>query len=898
MPRGKAPKEITAMVQDSPLYIIDGSGYIFRAYYAVRPLSTSQGLPTNAIFGFTQMLLKFLKDRDPNHLVIVFDSKEPSFRKKLYEPYKANRELPPEDLIPQFDYIKKVVQVLNIPSLEMPGFEADDLIATLAKKTVPQGHAVVIVTGDKDLMQLVDENVSLYDPMKDKGTDVAGVLEKFGVSPDRVADVQALSGDPGDNVPGVPGVGPKTASQLIQEFGSLDKVYENLDKIKGKKHENLKSNREQAYLCKKLVTLEKNVPLDLGWEKTARQPPKEEECRLLFKELEFQRLLDEFGGAAKTTPPRSYPLIQTEKGLNDLILKLNKAPVFAFDTETTSLEISQAELVGLSFAVGPGKAYYLPLGHITGEAQLDRKLALRRLEGVFSDPQRPKVAQHFKYDAGVLQRYGIEVNGLQCDTLLASYLLDPAGSHKLDHLALKYLGHKMISFEEVTGQKKDGNFAEVTLEKAAEYSGEDSDVTLQLSRIFLKDLERDRLLDVLTKLEQPLSRILLKMELAGVRVDREFLKKLQKEFSKRLEQSEKEIYRLAGEKFNIQSPKQLGVILFDKLKLPVVKKIKTGYSTNVEVLNILSAEHELPREILNYRSLAKLKSTYVDALLNQVDPKTGRVHTHYNQTIAETGRLSSTDPNLQNIPIRSEDGAKIRQAFIPRPGCVLLSADYSQIELRVVAHFSEDPVLLKAFAAREDVHRITAAGVFGVSEEQVTPKQRASGKTLNFAVIYGQTPYGLSRQLGVSQKEAKEYIDNYFSKYRGVQKFREKVLAEARETGEVRTLLGRRRFVPDLKSQNFGVRQLAERVAFNTVIQGTAADIIKKAMLAIDRAMTEEKLKSRMLMQVHDELVFEVAEEERKRIKKIVKQHMEGVVEFKVALTVEMGEGKNWAEAH
>jgi DNA polymerase-1 len=475
--------------------------------------------------------------------------------------------------------------------------------------------------------------------------------------------------------------------------------------------------------------------------------------------------------------------------------------------------------------------------------------------------------------------------------------LDPATSHKLDFLSLKFLGHKMISYEEVTKQFE-GKFSKVPLEQAKEYSAEDADVTLQLGEIFLELLQKENLLTILQELEQPLCRILLKMEMAGVRVDTDFLKKLQTEFTQRMVQVEKKIYRLAGEEFNIQSPKQLAVILFEKLKLRVVKKTKTGYSTDVEVLNVLSAEHDLPREILDFRSLAKLKSTYVDALLKQVDSQTQRVHTHYNQTVAETGRLSSNDPNLQNIPIRSEDGAKIRRAFVADEGFVLLSADYSQIELRVLAHFSEDPVLLKAFAGDEDIHRLTAAGVFGVKKDQVTPAMRASGKTLNFAVIYGQTPYGLSAQLSVTQKEAKEYIENYFTKYQGVKKFRDQVLAEARKTGEVRTLMGRRRFTPDLNSKNFGARSLAERIAFNTVIQGTAADIIKKAMIDIDEEMTRQRLSSRMLLQVHDELVFEVKAEELEVMKKLIKEKMEGVVEFKVPLTVEIGEGANWAEAH
>jgi len=886
------------MAKEPTVYIIDGSSYIFRAYFAIRALSNSKGLPTNATLGFTQMILRLIKDEDPKNLVMVFDSKEPTFRKKKYQQYKANREVPPEDLVPQFDYIKKVTRALNIPLLEKPGFEADDIIATLVRKVLPRKAKAVIVSGDKDLMQLVNDDVVMLDTMKGKRTGVQGVLEKFGVAPDKVIDVQALAGDSSDNVPGVPGIGPKTASQLIQEFGSLDGVYENLDSLKGKKKENLEENKEQAYLSQWLVTLTDQVPLDITFEQMARQAPKKEECRKLFEELEFHRLLESFGKPSEALSRKGYQLINKPDTFKKFLSKLKSAKLFSFDTETTSLEISQAKLVGLSIGIKAGEAYYLPVGHQTGESQLELGPTLEALKPILENPKIGKVAQHFKYDAGVLQRYGIQVRGLQCDTLLASYLLDPAGSHKLDFLSQKYLNHKMISFEEVTGKKKDGDFSQVSLEKASDYSGEDSDVTLQLGEIFSQKLKKENLQKILIELEQPLSEILLKMEVWGVLIDKRFLEKLQKEFSTRLQDSEKEIYKLAGEEFNIQSPKQLGVILFDKLDLPVVKKTKTGNSTDVEVLTVLSAQHDLPREILNYRSLAKLKSTYIDALLTQMDVKTGRVHTHYNQSVAETGRLSSTNPNLQNIPIRTEDGAKIRQAFIAEPGFILVSADYSQIELRVVAHLSGDAVLLKAFAQGDDVHRITAAGIFGVEEKKVTPEMRASGKTLNFAVIYGQTPFGLSNQLGVSQKEAKQYIENYFEKYKGVRKFRDQVLEEARQKGEVRTLMGRRRFVPDIHSKNFGARSFAERIAFNSVVQGTAADIIKKAMIAIDGEMVGEGLKSRMLLQVHDELVFEVKTSEMTKMRKLIKKNMEGVVKFKVPLTVEIGEGQNWAEAH
>ncbi len=886
-------------MEKSPrLFIIDGSSYIFRAYYAIRPLSTSKGIPTNATYGFTQMLLKLLKEEKPEYLVMVFDTEKPSFRKKEYEAYKANRQAPPEDLLPQFDYIKKAVRALNIPLLEAPGFEADDIIATIVRKILPNNFSAVIVTGDKDLMQLVNEHVQLLDTMKDKRTGLEGVAEKFGVGPDRVVDVLALSGDSSDNVPGVPGIGLKTATQLIQKFGSLDELYEQLNKVPGKKQEILKKFRDQAYLSKRLVTLCDEVSVSGSLEDFVRREPHAEECRKLFEELEFHRLLEGFGGAKPTLPKKGYQLVQSDQDFRDFLKKLRGSNAFAFDTETTSLDTSQAKLVGLSFALKPGEAYYLPVGHRTQETQLDLEKVLRGLKEILEDSKIKKYAQNFKYDAAVLANYQIKVQGLVCDTMLAAYLLEPASSHRLDFLSLKYLNHKMISFTEVTEKVSGGNFAEVSLQDAANYSCEDSDVTFQLAERFQEELKKEKLGKLLTELEQPLTEVLMKMEGWGVQVDIPFLKSLQKEFGERMAQKEKYIYELAGEKFNIQSPKQLGFILFEKLKLPALKKTKTGFSTDVDVLTDLSKSHRLPQEILDFRSLAKLKSTYIDALILLGTDDPHRIHTSFNQTVAETGRLSSSDPNLQNIPIRTEDGAKIRRAFIAEQGFTLMSADYSQIELRILAHLSEDPVLLDAFKENLDIHRLTAAGIFNVKESLVTAPMRGAGKTVNFAVIYGQTPYGLSGQLGVSQTEAKKYIDQYFEKYKGVYAYREKILAQAREQGEVRTLLGRRRFVPEITSKNFASRGLGERIAFNTVIQGTAADIIKQAMLAIDRQMIREKLSSRMLLQVHDELIFELENSERDRMKDLVRDAMENVVNFRIPLKVDMGVGKNWGEAH
>ena len=882
------------MNKNPTLYIVDASSYIFRAYFAIRHLSTSKGFPTNATYGFTQMLLKLLKDEKPEYLVLVFDSKEPSFRKQEYEAYKANREVPPDDLLPQFASIKQVVDALNIPRLEIPGFEADDIIATIAKKLVPKESPVVIVTGDKDLMQLVNHHIVLLDTMKDKRIDETGVKEKFGVRPEQVVDVLGLMGDSSDNIPGVPGIGPKTAGQLIQTFGSMEQLYERLGEVSGKKAGDLKTHRDQAFLSKRLATLRLDAPVEFSYASFVKQEPKLEECKAVFAELEFHNLLKEFGGFTPSLPTGKYRLIDSAAAFQEW-MKSFRVP-FAFDTETTSLDSLKARLVGLSFAFGAGEACYLPLGHSGEEGQLESQSVLQHLKPWLENPQVPKYAQHFKYDAQVLRNYGVEVRGLACDTMLASYLLDPAASHKLDNLAARYLEHKMISFEEVAG--KTGDFSKVPLQQAAAYSCEDADVTWRLAELFQTQLAEQGLEALFRDVEIPLCFVLAAMERRGIKLDREFLLQLQVDFGRRIQERESEIHRLAGDSFNIQSPKQLAVILFEKLGLPAQRKTKTGYSTDVDVLTELAKLHELPKEILEYRSLVKLKSTYVDALLNILDPVTHRVHTSFNQTVAETGRLSSSDPNLQNIPIRSEDGAKIRRAFVAETGHVLLSADYSQIELRILAHLSEDPALGQAFAEGLDVHRRTAAGIFNIHESLVTPAMRSAGKTVNFAVVYGQTPFGLAQQLGVTQSQAKKYIDQYFEKYAGVRDYRERVLAEARKKKEVRTLLGRRRFVPDIVSGNALSRNLAERIAFNTVIQGTAADVIKKAMVEIFSEITARKLKSGMLLQVHDELVFEAENSEVQDLRTLVKMKMERSLDLRVPLQVEIGTGANWAEAH
>ncbi len=934
------------------LFILDASSYLFRAYYAIGHLSSSKGIPTNATYGFVQMFLRLLEEHKPTHLVAVWDRPEPTFRKQVFEAYKAQRKEMPSDLAEQIPWIKKILQAMNIPALEKAGFEADDIIGTITRRFENEGIQIVIVTGDKDLMQLVSDRVELLDTMKNRRTDIKGVHERFGVAPAQVTQVLGLSGDASDNIPGVPGIGEKTATSLIQQFGSIDSLYQRLDEVKGKKREILEKNKELALLSRQLVTIDCQVPIDFKLEdfKTSPNPllckegaipsawQAEGEAQTsplyeIFKELGFTRLLSQFvsdsssssegAGAGEKIDTTKYLLVNTEENFQTLLKDLEQVPEFAFDTETTSLNPREAKLVGLSFCTEEGRAYYVPVGHVrplpnpllgkerepgdhplltkegaggrSDPTQLDLRHVLHSLKPILENPLKLKVAQNFKFDYQVLKTHGVEVSPLSVDPMIASYLIDPTEGHGMDALAQKYLGHRTIRYEEVTdaGRK---SFAEVPLDQALAYSGEDADVTFRLSKIFLQKIKEENLLGVFQKIEIPLVSVLADIELTGIRIDRAWLTYLQNDFSDRMKKSEIKIYELAGEEFNVNSTKQLGKILFEKLSLPVQRKTKTGYSTDVDVLTTLAKLHDLPREILAYRSLTKLKSTYVDALLAIADPKTDRVHTSFNQTVAETGRLSSSDPNLQNIPIRTEDGRKIRRAFIAPEGFQLLSADYSQIELRLLAHVSKDESLVKAFQNGEDVHRMTAATLFGIEPKEVTSEMRSVGKTLNFSVIYGQTPFGLSGQIGVSQAKAKEYIEQYFLKYPGVLKYREEVLKEAREKGEVRTLYGRRRKVPDILSKNMGARGFAERIAFNTVIQGTAADLIKLAMIEIDQKFKLQKIKSKMLLQVHDELVFEVCEDELELVKNLVRHEMENIASLSVPLQVDLSLGQNWGE--
>nr|WP_320049852.1 DNA polymerase I [uncultured Desulfuromonas sp.] len=884
------------------LFLIDGSSYIYRAYYAIRHLSTSQGVACNAVFGFTKMLLKVVRDHNPDQLAVVFDAKGPTFRKDLYPEYKANRSKMPEDLVPQIPLIKQVVAAFNIPSLEQEGFEADDIIATLARQKSAEGFDVTVVTGDKDLMQIVSDNVCLLDTMKDKRSGLAEVAERFGGTPDKVIEVQALAGDSSDNVPGVPGIGEKTAKALIEEFGDVENLLANIDQVKGKKRqENLRDFADQARLSRQLVTLvdTMDLPVTLDF---SRQEPNREALAGLFKDLEFQQLYDEYAVAEATAQAEGdYQCVIEMDELEAMVETLQRAAVVSVDTETTSLNPMLADLVGFCFAIETGHGWYVPVGHRGGgaEEQLPYEEVIARLKPLLEDANLAKVGQNLKYDALVLRRAGIDLKGIVADTMLQSYLLYPAArSHGLDALAADHLGYKMVSYSEVTGSgKKQIGFDEVALDVATRYAAEDADITLQLYQRFNGVLE-GRLRELFETVEMPLLQVLIDMEWWGVRVDRQRLESLSEGFSTTINQLEQQIYELAGEEFNINSPKQLGVILFEKLDLPHGKKTKTGWSTAVDVLKSLEDKHAIVALILQYRSLAKLKGTYTDALPQLIHPDTGRIHTSFNQAVTATGRLSSSDPNLQNIPIRSEEGRSIREAFIPAENHLLLAADYSQIELRVMAHLADEPTLQESFRLGEDIHQRTASEIFAVFPELVDSEMRRRAKTINFGVLYGMGAFSLAKDLGISNKEAKEYIDHYFARYPAVLEFIEQQKQFGRDHLYVETLLGRHCAVSDINSKNGQVRSYAERNAVNYPVQGSAADIIKVAMVRIHQRLAAQGLETRMVLQVHDELVFDVPENEMECVTQMVVEEMEQAADLRVPLEVSLGKGLNWRQAH
>ena len=892
------------MAQKEQVYLIDGSSYIYRAYFAIRHLSNSKGEATNAVYGFTNMLLNLLRDRQPEHVAVIFDSKGPTFRKELYPEYKANRAAMPEDLVPQIPLIKEVVKALNLPGLEKPGYEADDIIATLAKRYAAEGYKVTVVTGDKDLMQIVNDDVQLLDTMKGKVSGRQEVIERFGVPPEQVLEILGLAGDTSDNIPGVPGIGEKTASTLIQEFGDIENLLANVDKVKGKKRqENLREFADQARLSRKLADLIYDLEIEVSAEDIVVGEPNREALDVLFGNLEFHKLQQEFAAAKETVKVDcDYVTVATEEELDALIAALKEAGTFAFDTETTSLNAVQAELVGLSFAVKAHHAWYLPVGHryLGVPDQLPLDLVLSKLKPLFEDPELGKIGQNIKYDALVLRNAGIELAGIKVDTMVLSYVIYPeAKSHGLDALALEHVNHRMIPYSEVAGSGKNQIcFSEVEVEKAVQYAAEDADITWQLAQKLLAELPEGELTDLFYQVEMPLVDVLIRMEWNGIRIDAGFLDGLSGQMGEKLTVLEKEIHDLAGGPFNINSPKQLGEVLFEKLSLPKGKKTKTGWSTNVDVLTALASEHEIADKILEYRSIGKLKNTYSDALPKLINPATGRLHTSFNQTVTATGRLSSSDPNLQNIPIRTTEGRRIREAFIPCQDWILLSADYSQVELRVMAHMADVPALKESFASGEDIHKRTASEIFNVFPELVTDEMRRQAKTINFGVLYGMGAFSLGKDLGISRAEAQKFIDHYFERYPAVLQYLEAKKEEARELQYVKTLLGRHCAIPEIGSKNGAVRSYAERNAINYPIQGSAADIIKVAMVNIDRKLRETGLQTRMLLQVHDELVFEVPQEELEQARALIVREMEHAVPIDLPLKVELGAGANWAEAH
>ncbi len=886
------------------VYLIDGSAYIHRAFHAISGLANSRGMPTNAVFGFTRMLIKLMDDRHPEYAAMVFDARGPTFRHEIYADYKANRPSMPEELAVQLPFIKEVTAAYRLPVVELAGYEADDVIGTLACRLAAEGFGVVMVTGDKDFVQLVGEQISIWDPMKDAVTDLDSVRTRMGVEPAQMVDVMGLSGDAADNIPGVPGIGPKTALDLIRSHGSLEALYANLPSVaRPSLREKLEAYRDQAFLSRRLAAIDTQAPVavDLGGLKLTG--PDAPALTALFKELEFRQLQRSMPQAADLSG-KDYRAVLDPAALAGLVDLLRTAELTAIDTETTATDPMRADLVGISVAVKPDQAFYIPCGHfyLGAPQQLERGFVLRELAGFLQDPQRKKVGQNIKYDWIVLARHGVELGGVVFDTMLASYLLDPSKrAHNLDQIALDFLDHKTISFEEVVGRKKDRpTFAHVPLAEAVPYACEDADITRLAHSVLARRLDEVGLTGLMHTVEMPLIPVLKRMEMRGVAVDIDRLRRLSKHFEQELESLEAGITGLAGERFNIHSSQQLGAILFDKLKLPVQKKTKkkTAYSTDVDVLMSLAKLHELPALVLTHRTLAKLKSTYADALIDLIHPQTGRIHTSYHQTVTATGRLSSSEPNLQNIPIRTPEGLEIRRTFVPRNGWRLVSVDYSQVELRILAHYADDEILIQAFRDEEDIHTRTASEIFQIAPAEVSTELRRQAKAINFGIIYGMSPFGLARQLDISQKMAKVYIDHYFGRYPGVKRFLDRTIEEARRTRHTSTLLGRIRLLPDIGSANAVVRQAAERTAVNTPIQGTAADLIKVAMIRIDEALAREGLQAGMLMTVHDELVFEAPPDEVERVSALAAGIMEGVWELKVPLKVNVAVGSNWAEAH
>ncbi len=883
------------------LYLIDGNSYIYRAFYAIRGLSTSTGVPTNAVYGFTTMLLKILREKKPEYFAVVFDAPGPTKRHEAYEKYKAHRPAMPDDLRPQIPLIKEITDSFSIRMIEKDGYEADDILGAIARDAESRGLDVYIVTGDKDMCQAVSRRIRLYDTMKERITAEEDVVQRFGVEPSRFPEIIALTGDVSDNIPGVPGIGEKTAVKLLKEFGSLDNLISNPEKIKNARiRKAVCAHMENIKLSRELATIHYDVPIDISVEDLRPGEPDWPRVLEQFRRLEFSRLISLIpeSAAGGTAAKTEYITVLHRDALEEALSGIRDE--LSVDTETTSASPMTAGLVGISLSTEPEKAYYIPLAHSYPGApeQLPREYVLRRMRGILENPHVGKTGHNIKYDLIVLRNEGINMKGIDFDTMLASYLLNPnKTNHNLADTAMERLGIKKKSFREVIGKGR-RNFSEVPVGEAAGYSGEDAAVTLRLKRYFEPAIRKENLSALFHNLEIPLIEVLADMEMAGIKIDTGLMKSFSERLSAELAGIERRIYFLAGGEFNINSPRQLQEILFEKIGLKPAKKTKTGYSTNMDVLEQLAAGHELPREIMEYRGLSKLQNTYVDALPKLVNPGTGRLHTSFNQTITATGRLSSSEPNLQNIPVRGEWGRKIREAFIAEEGNLLLSSDYSQIELRILAHLSNDVKLIEAFKNHGDIHTKTACELFGVAPEDVTAEMRRSAKSVNFGVIYGISPYGLSRQLGISPEEARYYIDTYFARHSGVRDYIDRLIREAAETGYVTTILGRKRAIPELRSANRNIRQLGERLAINSPVQGSAADIIKVSMLNIWRRLKRENLRTRMVLQVHDELLFELPEHERDTVSALVREEMENAVRLSVPLKADIGIGANWAEAH
>ncbi|MHB9154397.1 MAG: DNA polymerase I [Endomicrobiales bacterium] len=887
------------------LYIIDANAYVHRAYHAVPPLSTSKGEMVNAVYGFLRMLLKLLRTEKPEYLAVCFDYPAATFRHLEFPAYKANRRKMDDELKQQMPLAREAVRVLNLPLIEMQGYEADDLIATLARQAEKGGADVVVVSGDKDALQLVNGKITVWNEGRNITYDREKVHEKYGLYPENLVDMFALMGDAADNVPGIKGVGEKTAVRLVQKYGSLENILKNADEIEGKLQETVRSGAGEAGKSKKLVTLCDTVPLETSWEKCRPGTPDEKTvidflCRFEFTSL-LKEIVPEKDSACVNVRERKFKttILSAANEIAALVQNIEAAPRLSFDLETTGLDPYSAEIVGISLALDAGEGFYLPVGHryMGAPQQPDRDEVIGALKGVLENSRIRKYGHNIKYDLTVIKRYGVALEGVHFDTMVASYCLNPSrNSHGLKSVALDYLGFRMTGIEELIGKgAKQITMDQVEVERAAQYAAADAVAVLMLAENLEPQLAEKKLDTLFHKVEMPLVEILADMEQAGLKVDFPYLEGLSKEFAALLRGLEKEIFRLAGQEFNPNSPRQLAVILFEKLKLPVIRRTKTGYSTDEEVLRALSAQHALPGRLIEYRELQKLKSTYIDALLKAGDPATHRVHTSFNQAVTATGRLSSSEPNLQNIPVRTEYGRMIRKAFVPERGKLLLSADYSQIDLRVLAHISQDTALIEAFRKGEDIHSATAHEVFNVPLPEVTKDMRRIAKTINFGIVYGMSAFSLAQQLGLSNAQAKEYIDSYFKRYHGVRDWMGKIVEEARASGYVATLLGRIRYLPDIRSTNGQVRGFAERTALNTPIQGTSADIIKLAMIEIHRALSRERPGARMLVQVHDELLFEVPEAELGTISSMVKYRMESALKLDVPLVADLKTGHNWA---